>query len=387
MSQLTVTAYNVRFGDAFLLTVPDLANGKEVTRHILIDLGSVIGGRDDEVIYRQIASDILRRLNGHPVDLYVMTHEHMDHVAGLSYLDRLGLPIPIDYAWLTASSAQGYYDRFPEAKKRLALYESDYKRVRLAATGENQGTQLLLPLLEINNRGSTEACVGYIKNAARTTSYVYRGFEPIAGHNHPFVETKLAIWGPEEDTAVYYGRYKPLTMTAVANATGRPLQTEPPPGVEPSGFAALMEYLASGVGDSMLAIDRAANNTSIVLAVEWRGWRLLFPGDADLKSWAVMGNRGVLQPVHFLKAGHHLSRNGTPREDLLERILPSARPDQRPRYCLVSTWPRNLLASERAVYQGVPDEMTRERIAARVDKIYETALVPPGSYIEAAFPG
>ena len=51
-----------------------------------------------------------------------------------------------------------------------------------------------------------------------------------------------------------------------------------------------MRYLESGLGDSMLFIDRAANNTSVVFAVEWRGWQLLFPGDAELASWATMAS-------------------------------------------------------------------------------------------------
>ena len=34
----------------------------------------------------------------------------------------------------------------------------------------------------------------------------------------------------------------------------------------------------SGVFTNALTIDKAKNNTSLVFMLEWRGWRLLFPG-------------------------------------------------------------------------------------------------------------
>jgi hypothetical protein len=73
----------------------------------------------------------------------------------------------------------------------------------------------------------------------------------------------------------------------------------------------------------LLTIDKAANNTSIVFCLEWKGWRLLFPGDAEEKSWAIMDRCGVLDGgVDFLKIGHHGSHNGTPAAKLLDKLLP-----------------------------------------------------------------
>ena len=39
-----------------------------------------------------------------------------------------------------------------------------------------------------------------------------------------------------------------------------------------------MAFLELGMPESMLAIDRAANDTSVVLEIEWRDWRLPLPG-------------------------------------------------------------------------------------------------------------
>ena len=48
--------------------------------------------------------------------------------------------------------------------------------------------------------------------------------------------------------------------------------------------------------------------------MEVAGRRLLFPGDAELESWAMMFKKcpAEMKPVDFLKVGHHGSHNGTP---------------------------------------------------------------------------
>jgi beta-lactamase superfamily II metal-dependent hydrolase len=127
----------------------------------------------------------------------------------------------------------------------------------------------------------------------------------------------------------------------------------------------------------MLAIDRAANNTSVVFLLEWRGWRLLFTGDAEIRSWRTMDRHRQLRPVHFLKVGHHASHNGTPPDELLERILPRRPQDDRQRYALVSTCA--------GTYAGVPDRATTARLRRRVDRIVTTNRVAVGKAVELVF--
>ena len=140
-----------------------------------------------------------------------------------------------------------------------------------------------------------------------------------------------------------------------------------------------MRYLESGLGDSMLYIDRAANNASVVFALEWRGWRLAFPGDAELASWTLMKARGVLEPVDFLKVSHHGSHNGTPPDEVLDTVLPERRRGARKRVALVSTWPET--------YSGVPDEHTLARLRGRVDEIVSTTSVATGDAVTVEFEG
>jgi len=49
MDTLRVRMYNVRFGDAILISIPDAENGVARLRHILVDVGNALnkeGGKD-----------------------------------------------------------------------------------------------------------------------------------------------------------------------------------------------------------------------------------------------------------------------------------------------------------------------------------------------------
>ena len=140
--------------------------------------------------------------------------------------------------------------------------------------------------------------------------------------SHPFKEARFEIWAPKEDTADYYGNLQPLSLTETpaGAAAGAAVPLRPfPPGRRHGRFLQPRGRAPAGVGDNILAIDKAANNTSLVFSLEWRGWRLLFPGDAEQKSWKTDGRPGVLKPVHLLKVAHHGSENGTPQDAPFDR--------------------------------------------------------------------
>jgi beta-lactamase superfamily II metal-dependent hydrolase len=377
MSALTVRAYNVLFGDAILVTVPDRnpATGVETERHILIDVGNVLGGAGggDEV-FVPIVDDVRRRLDGRPLDLYVMTHEHLDHVQGLPYAAQQGVKLDVDYAWLTASAAPDYYSRHPEARRKKLALEAAYLSIeRRLGADPDANTPWMKALMLNNNPRRTADCVAYLRNLAGTaTRFVHRQTRLRRGTHHPFREAKVRILAPEEDTAAYYGRLRLPLPTAGDEEPGI-VELEPPEGVDPNAFRRLVESWSEGIGDAVLAIDRAANNTSVVFRLDWRGWRLLFAGDAEQKSWALMASAGVLDAVHFLKVGHHGSHNATPPDAILETILPAAPRDDRRREALISTCAGS--------YNAVPHEPTMGRLRARCDRLHSTASVAPGESI------
>ncbi len=368
--KLRIRLYNIRFGDAVLVTVPD--NG--TTRHILIDVGNVLSGKGgDDTVFKPVVEDIKAELGGKPLDLYVMTHEHMDHIQGLPYAkEKAGLALDVDYAWLTASSAVDYYDRHPNSKKKkleaLAAYE------QIAEYLEASPDPALKSLMLNNNPRSTADCVAYLRGLARNTAYVYRGAQ-IDG-THPFEEAKFAIWGPEEDTSAYYRSLQPLTLGVDGGGAAAPTVVTPlpPSGVDAGAFYNLVDSRRTGLHDNLLSIDKAANNTSVVFSLEWRGWKLVFPGDAEQESWRMMDGQGVLEPVHLLKIAHHGSWNGTPQGAILDKILPTPPPDNHKRYAVVSTC--------LDTYSGVPDATTLTELGRRAELHSTLDQVPDAGHLD-----
>ena len=384
MSKLTVRAYNVLFGDAVLVSVPDRdpQTGIETERHILIDVGNVLageGGRDD--VFMPVVADIRRRLNGRPLDLYVMTHEHMDHIQGLPYAAKKGVELEVDYSWLTASSGPGYYTRYPEARSKRLMLESAYFAIeRHLMANPGASTPWFSALMLNNNPYRTKSCVEYLsKLAGKHTRYVHRRTKLRRGVHHPFREAALKILAPEQDTSAYYGKLRPLVVPEAEEgaASPPPDRLSAPAGVDAAAFQRLMDSWDAGISSSALAIDKAANNTSVVFVLAWRGWRLLFAGDAEQRSWQMMARADVLEPVHFLKVGHHGSHNATPADPILDRILPVKNTTGRARTALVSTCG--------GTYGGVPHGPTLARIETRCDQVLVTDSVDPGASIGISF--
>ena len=403
MPDLVVRIYNVRFGDAVLVSIPEDDGGQTVTRHLLIDVGNVnaadAGGAD--AVFEQAVADIVA-VTGGEVDLYVMTHEHLDHCQGLFWAKaKKAIDLRAKFAWLTRSADPDYYDHFEDARKELALATERYHHARAWFSLE-EPSAWVAAMLENNNRFlpaagdpspiRTADCVDHLRTIAPSakTYYVSR-LSTVAG-KHPFTEARLRILAPEADASIYYARRPAARLTtAEVEDTASPTTTpgpapnpQPPAGVDAGAFFDLVASREQGITDDLLAIDKAANDTSIVLELEWRGWRLLFPGDAEEKSWDRMAGRdGLLRPVHFVKIGHHGSHNGTPDDPLLNLVLPETPPDPRKRVAALSTFDDT--------YNKVPDEIgdhnTLAAYRSRCDELVDTRTLADGDCFELRFPG
>lgn len=397
-NSLNIRFYNVRFGDAILITVPDQdpTTGDTTTRRILIDVGnaptvaSPIGG--DDSVFKEVIDDILDELAGNPLDLYIVTHEHLDHVQGIPhaawklYPDDFSDRFKVNHVWITASAADDYYDRYPDAKKKKLSYERMLNRItnhlKLKGLDREKG---FVELLGLNQPTWTRDCVKYLKELnPANTSYIHRGYD--LDGKHPFKEVEFSIWAPEEDTSDYFSKLLSVDLGdgPSAGPPGRPSVPDnepesplPPPGVDVGAFLNLVNLRSRGLADNLLAIDKAANDSSVVFSMEWRGWKFLFTGDAEEKSWHKMHEHGVLQPVHFLKVAHHGSHNGTPSGEVFDAILPDNPPNDRERYAVISAW--------EDTYPGIPHPPTDERIASRCT-LYTNLQEREELYFDLEFP-
>ncbi len=396
MSDLVVRLYNVRFGDAVLVMIPEKAGGHDVVRTILFDFGNALskeGGVDS--VLEPVIDDIKATLAGKQLDLYVLTHEHLDHAQGFFYSKKeFGKTIKAKQVWLTGSADPTYYDdnKHPGAKQEKKAAFAAYRAAMVRLNALPAVSFFTAVLMANNNPRSTFDCVKFLREELAKPEDVHfvdrtTDLSPL----QPAKSAKLTLWAPEENTADYYGKFKPLAASLgfgdnvkfddLDLGLKEPKDLElpqPPPGVDAGAFYNLLDVRHSNAASTLLNIDQAANNTSVVTLIEWKGWRLLFTGDAEKRSWRQMDKLGLVQPVHFLKVSHHGSHTGMPPEEILEKLLPMpASSAGKKRKSAVSTYPGN--------YDFVPHEDTLKELKKRT-RLTSTLDEPTELFKEIRFP-
>jgi hypothetical protein len=377
MSNLEIHAYNVGFGDAILIRVPR-HRGAKAFRDILIDGGNSLmggGGNDDDLL---MAMEDIHRKTGGTLDLYVLTHEHMDHVQGpLLLKDKKNLTFKADRVWATPSSGPDYYQKFQEAKEKkrraLAMMQA-MERQMLHFSADDSGS--LEFVMGLNNPRKTQDCVdhilGEIPRSKRRVHYVHADMKKRdLGRILDFSGIDVEVWAPEENTADYYGRFRPLALAgafgAAAAQPGGAAQPVPPPGVSMADFYRLTRSREGGFFGNALMIDKATNNTSVVLLITWKGKRLLFAGDAEERSWRHIQKRKLVAPVDFLKISHHGSHNGTP-DEIFKHLLVDGRN---------GATAKTLISTIEDQHSGVPFEDLMKEFRDHTD-LTDTRAAAPG---------
>ena len=87
---VVVRAYNVGFGDCFLLLIPDATTGTSRPRRVLIDCGSITfgdTGLDFESLVQRIIVDVTDQDGVARIDVVIATHRHRDHILGFGRPD------------------------------------------------------------------------------------------------------------------------------------------------------------------------------------------------------------------------------------------------------------------------------------------------------------
>jgi hypothetical protein len=393
MSELVVRLYNVRFGDAVLVIIPERSGGHDVERTILFDFGNALseeGGVD--AVFEPVIDDIKATLGGKKLDLYIVTHEHLDHVQGFFYSTKeFGKTVKAKRVWLTGSADPKYYDTHPDAKKEKKAALAAYRAAKVRLNALPEVSFFAAILMANNNPRSTFDCVKFLRTEmAKPEDVHFVDRTTDLSQLQPAKSAKLTLWAPEENTAAYYGKFKPLAASLrfgddvkfddLDMGRKEPAELElpqPPSGVDAGPFYNLLDVRHSGSASSLLNIDQAANNTSVVTLIEWNDWRLLFTGDAEKRSWRQMDKLGFVQPVHFLKVSHHGSHTGMPPTEILDKLLPMPATAAAKRRSAVSTYPGN--------YDSVPNDDTLKELRKRT-KLVSTLDEPTQLFKEIRFP-
>jgi len=395
--KLLVRVYNVGLGDCIYVRVPDDGG----TKHLLIDCGNKYGTEEDLKAAIENLKKELPRVEGtnlRRLDLLVATHSHEDHVRGFDV--HLFDGIRIERLWMSVAMKRDH----PQAENAHALHAfalETLQRLRLspkAGMADWAGSMLALSKDDGMDALRDELPVG-----SRHYVHADTPAEQLALFDHPGI--RLEVLAPMNDIDHFYlGREMATSLQNFkglqeAGRTGEALALaqQPTAMVEPANvsledFGLLRRSLTDQALAFVLKAGELVNNTSIVLLLEWRGRRLLFTGDAEVKtafkgefqeergngSWNVMWHKfkddALSQPVDFLKVGHHGSHNATPWTGkksnggehpinvILNRLLPVAEEGAPKRYAVVSTERTN-------GYPTIPDPALMMELGKRVSNI------------------
>jgi hypothetical protein len=367
--------YQVGFGDCFLLSFhyDATATRPAAKRHVLIDFGTM--ELPDAKRYRgsppwlvRVAQHVKAHCGADGLTAVVATHRHQDHVSGFAGtedgdgpgdviascrprrviqpwtehpdVETDGLHAPAATPLHAFATARRHMHAAAERIAELAEARDPHGPFA-RATATMRRRLAFLGRDNVKNLAAVETLLRMAPPKARV--YARHGADAKLGRLLPGV--KVHVLGPPDLTQTEAIRKQRtadpvefwMLHRAFWAATGRTLAL--PPAARRQATApvpAELRWLAARI-DSLhaeqtlaivTALDRQMNNTSLILLFEvGRGERrrlLLFPGDAQLETWAyalrdapgAAATRALLAQIDVYKVGHHGSRNATPRRML-----------------------------------------------------------------------
>ena len=347
MTQLSIRMYDVGFGDCFLLTFGKGAGA----RHVLFDCGSISTGAKQ---VSRVAEDVIASCSTpggqSKIELVICTHRHRDHVGGFS--DPRWNQVEVGEVWMpwtedpddkVATKIRNRQSGFAASLANSLLVpgcalDDDPLTLRQSLGGEARKTMLAIALNALTN-----------EKAMQTLHSGFSGKPPrhfLPVKDKPCEARALAslpgitfhLLGPPRDEEALASMDPPkggaYLSHAAAGGTGPELETcafRPKWRIDRAAFDQCHPQSTFSLedqkqvnaiaeepdGNVAAAIDRAVNNTSLIILIEVGNQWLLFPGDAQWGSWnSALKNdecRSLMKRTTFYKVGHHGSENATPK--------------------------------------------------------------------------
>jgi hypothetical protein len=318
---------------------------------VLVDFGSMSWPKQKTVKgnYANAVAAAIREDCGGKLHAVVATHRHQDHVSGFARQGGRGpgeiiralKPDLVIQPWTedpqaptdaTAPGRRGF------TRTLLGMQQVAGQVVQAAAglRGDRfRGVRSQLQAIGMDNISNRDA-VENLQSMA-PNCYVHHGSNAGLGRLLPGVRT--TVLGPptvEQSASIGTQRsadadefwhlsdafWQRLGLTKAAHRAGaKPLFPRHPTGRLPRSAGWFRYYAMREQADSLLSIvrmlDKAMNNTSVILLFEVNDRVVLFPGDAQYENWMYALSKPALVErlarVNLYKVGHHGSLNATPR--------------------------------------------------------------------------
>jgi len=342
---LVIRTYQMGFGDCFLLTFQYEAADD---RHILIDFGTVKRPEGRTKLFEEVAASI-REETDEKLHMVVATHRHKDHIGGFGRAKEGKIiedlkPDLVVQPWTEdpriktdakhpAASNSGarrqlmQMNRFSDSYfgdnasgniRHLAAADKDLFD-KMTFIGEDNITNVAA-VKRLMKMGKAGSAVYVHANQELDVSDILPGVEidvlgPPTLKQQPSVKT---ISHKNEDQ---FWIMQAAAASRVANGKSDPFpQHKKARGDWDTKWT---RYRLKKIRLEMLyqivrILDKALNNTSLILLFRAGGKSFLFPGDAQWENWSfALNDEKILKKlaeVDVYKVGHHASPNATPKK-------------------------------------------------------------------------